>query len=187
MGDGLLSVAAHTIGHREIIFNENTQNSIIVTNGDEDYGYSYFGNTGVTGNSFYSDSSTDKRNTSSDLFLFRTGMGNSDSVNLNSSINNTNTTRQVVVISVRGSVTPLNWLVDFLTQFHVCLFDFETDRDMVLKSLYGCDGNCIGNGSNSRVFQVVSENRRSITMNGPQKLTLKAKDLLLRNIIMMDY
>lgn len=117
--DCLASVAAHTIGHREIIINENTQNSIIVTNGDEDYGFNYIGNTGVTGNSFYSNSSTDKRNTSSDLCLSGTGMGNVDSVNLTSSINenNTDNTRQLVVISVRGSVTPLGWLMDILTLY----------------------------------------------------------------------
>ena len=113
--DGLLSVAAHTIGHREIIINENTQNSIIVTNGDEDYGYNYIGNTGATDGSFSSNSSTDKRNTSSDLCLPETGVGNTDLVNITSSINenNTDNTRQLVVVSVRGSVTPLDWLMDF--------------------------------------------------------------------------
>lgn len=115
MADGLLSVAAHTIGHREIIINENTQNSIIVTNGDEDYGYNYIGNTGVTDSSFYSNSSTDKRNTSSDLCLPETGVGNADLVNITSSINenNTDNTRQLVVVSVRSSVTPLDWLTDY--------------------------------------------------------------------------
>ena len=60
-------------------------------------------------------------------------MGNVDSVNLTSSINenNTDNTRQLVVISVRGSVTPLDWLMDILTQFHIKASDFETGRDNV--------------------------------------------------------
>lgn len=150
--DGYLDYAAYTIAHKEITIHENLQQNINVTNGDENYGDNHIGNSGVTGNSLCSDSNTNSINTSSYLYSPGTGLGDFDSNTLNYTVNenNSNNSRPVVVVAVRGSVTPLDWLMDLLTQFHICAFDFETGRDMVLKSLYGCDGNCvecIGTGS----------------------------------------
>lgn len=52
-----------------------------------------------------------------------------------------NNCRQLVVVSVRGSVTLLDWAMDLLTQFHVCLYDFDVGAQKVIDSLYGYD-NC---------------------------------------------
>ena len=34
---------------------------------------------------------------------------------------------------ISDSVTFFDWIMDFLTQFHVKVFDFETGRDMMMK------------------------------------------------------
>lgn len=67
------------------------------------------------------------------LSLSGTGVGNTDQVVLNSDSTETesNNTRHLVVVSVRGSVTLLDWLMDILTQFHIKASDFETGRDNV--------------------------------------------------------
>lgn len=58
-----------------------------------------------------------------------------------------NNDRQLVVVAVRGSVTILDWVMDLLTQFHVCVYDFDIGAQKVIESLYGydncteCDGN----------------------------------------------
>lgn len=54
--------------------------------------------------------------------------------------------QQLVVISVRGSVTPWDWVMNLCTQFHIKAFEFEDGCEEVLESLYGyadcteCDG-----------------------------------------------
>ncbi len=71
---------------------------------------------------------------------------------LNSSSNfqrtdNNTDSRQLVVITVRGSVTPWDWVMNLCTQFHNKAFEFEDGCEEVLESLYGyngcteCDGN----------------------------------------------
>ena len=49
------------------------------------------------------------------------------------STDGTGDVRPLVVVSVRGSVSIHDWIMDFLTQFHVKVFDFETGRDMMMK------------------------------------------------------
>lgn len=104
MGDGLLSVAAHTIGHREIIINDYNTNE-----GGNDIDFS--GNNDVvissTGNDSASFSSVE---TYGNIDSF-TISGNSGENILNST--DSNNTRQLVVVAVRGSVTPLDWLTDY--------------------------------------------------------------------------
>lgn len=96
-------------------------------------------NTGVVNNTLYDDSDTPEFNTGIDLFSAEV----SDTVVLNSnssqSENNLTNNRQLVVVSVRGSVTFLDWAMDLLTQFHVCFGDFDIGAQMVIDSLYGYD------------------------------------------------
>jgi hypothetical protein len=61
-----------------------------VTNRGKDYGCNYINDSGDAGSSFYYNNSADNSTVCSDLLLSGTGMGNSDSVNLNSNINKNN-------------------------------------------------------------------------------------------------
>ena len=49
------------------------------------------------------------------------------------STDGTGDVRPLVVVSVRGSVTFWDWVMDLCTQLHIFLFDFEIGRDMMMK------------------------------------------------------
>ncbi len=133
MADGLLSVAAHTIGHREIIINDYNTNE-----GGNDIDFS--GNNDVvissTGNDSASFSSVE---TYGNIDSF-TISGNSGENILNST--DSNNTRQLVVVAVRGSVTFMDWVVDLGNQFNDEQYNFQAGMKEVIKSLYGCTELC---------------------------------------------
>ncbi len=139
---GLASIAAHTIGHRTIEIDNNTEtNNDILTGEIESVG----DNSGIV--------STSSLHTGTGT-VYDSGMATNDlqdsvsSLTSNFEITEADVIngRQLVVVSVRGSVTMLDWMMDLLTQFHGCFFDFEVGAQMVLESLYGysdcnkCDG-----------------------------------------------
>ena len=136
--EGGNSVAAHVIGHKEIRINNTTDINLI---GENDNNGDITGT--LSGDSIF-DSSTNSSNGVSSPTLYNTSLGISDTVILNadSTENETDNTRQLVVVAVRGSVTPEDWAMDVLTQVHIDLLDFEAGRDMVLKSLYGYKDEC---------------------------------------------
>lgn len=141
--DKLTSVAAHTIGHRTIEIDNNAKtNNDILTGEIENAGFA-LGNGNVT---------MDVWDRTHSIDSVDSGTVNSENLGIASVLNSedldkeNSTARQLVVVSVRGSVTLLDWIMDFLTQFHVKVLDFEVGSEMVLKSLYGysdcnkCDG-----------------------------------------------
>jgi hypothetical protein len=131
---------AHVIAHRNIEFTQEVEgvlNDVYGYNVD----YSGIGNAVVY---------TVTDGTGSTVSHSSPGDLAGESSNLQVSTEGTDNIRPLVVVSVRGSVSILDWIMNLCTQLHMCLFDFETGRDMVLKSLYGCDGNCfdcIGTGN----------------------------------------
>ena len=145
------SVAAHVIGHRTIEYNniEINNDNLIGEIENDGFTLEYRNDTMAVRGRTHSIDSLDS------------GAVNSENLGITSVLNSedldreNSTDRQLVVVDVRGSVTFPDWIMDFLTQFHVKAFDFETGRDMVLKSLYGydcctkCDGDddeCVCNG-----------------------------------------
>ena len=134
---GYLGYAAHTIGHRKIT----------ITNNDNltgDYNYDINGaNTFVddTDNLSFRDISVLKADSGSSFGNFVEPVGMDSGIVETVSESDSNS-RTLIVISVRGSVTPLDWAMDVLTQVHIDLLDFEAGRDMVLKSLYGYKDEC---------------------------------------------
>ncbi len=144
--NGCLSFVSHTIGYRSIdVSNIQTDNSNLLE-GDDSFGYNLAGNM-VSSVDVYSRASS----------LNSDDTGNSNSVYINSvtpipinsgeSSSNGSTVRPLVVVAVRGSVTLWDWLMDFATQLHIGLFDFDIGAQMVIDSLCGyeiclkCDGN----------------------------------------------
>ena len=131
--DCLASVAAHVIGHRTIEINNIETNNDNLIGEIENYGKYTLGSVSAVGLHFGTSGCHDTVDTVCDLSLSGTGVGNTDQVVLNSDSTETefNNTRQLVVISVRGSVSILDWIMNLYTQLHICLFDFETGRDNV--------------------------------------------------------
>lgn len=125
--------AAHTIGHREIMINDYNTNE-----GGNDIDFS--GNNDVvissTGNDSASFSSVE---TYGNIDSF-TISGNSGENILNST--DSNNTRQLVVVAVRGSVTFMDWVVDLGNQFNDEQYNFQAGMKEVIKSLYGCTELC---------------------------------------------
>lgn len=138
--DGLLSVAAHTIGHRTIEINDIETNNNNLIGEIENNGTDFVDNSElVSAVGLYSGtgSGSDIGMAASDL-RYSVSSLTSDSDATEAEDNNC---RQLVVVSVRGSVTLLDWAMDLLTQFHVCLYDFDVGTQKVIDSLYGYD-NC---------------------------------------------
>ena len=126
--DGYSGYAAHTIGHRDIIVNENQIDggNTNVSNNTElnrDMLSNNVGDSGINNGIRAMDSRYDL----SDISLNNT---NSDIVE-NESFN----VRSLIVVSVRGSVTPLDWAMDLATQFNVEQFNFEVGCQEILDSL----------------------------------------------------
>lgn len=145
------SVAAHVIGHREIVLTE--QNIINSNGGNDNYAVGSIAR-GTEDVVLSNDSFTDRINAENYFRVYSNDMGISDSVVLSedSSETSNSITRQLVVIAIRGSVTPEDWWMDLATQMHINTDGFDAGRDTILKSLYGykdeCE-NCGGNGCNS--------------------------------------
>lgn len=145
--DGDNQVAAHVIGHREI--DENTELSILNSIGEIDNGFDNLYNDDL-----YVCTSANNDNPSSYSELDNSGnrVSNFNILTSTSTEVQSNSTRPLVVVAVRGSVTLQDWIMDAFTQFHVCALDFETGKDMVLNSLYHGTGDtencleCSGNG-----------------------------------------
>ena len=117
-----MGYAAHTIGHKKITVNitGDDNNDINGTNAfDDDTNSLSFQNISV----LESDSG----------IYYGDYTGSIDSVTEETISESESTSRTLIVVSVRGSVTLLDWIMDFLTQFHVKVFDFETGRDMMMK------------------------------------------------------
>lgn len=135
--EGNYSVAAHVIGHRTIgIDNTETNNDNLIGEIEND-GKNTLGSVSAVG--LYSGTSmvTDSRMAANDLrYSFSpltSNFGENEAA--------VSESRQLVVVSVRGSVTMLDWIMDLLTQFHVCFYDFDVGAQKVIDSLYGYD-NC---------------------------------------------
>lgn len=145
------SVAAHVIGHREIVLTE--QNVINSNGGNDNYAVGSIAR-GTEDVVLSNDSFTDRINAENYFRVYSNDMGIPDSVVLSedSSETSNSITRQLVVIAIRGSVTPEDWWMDLATQMHINTDGFDAGRDTILKSLYGykdeCE-NCGGNGCNS--------------------------------------
>lgn len=96
------------IGHKEIRINNTTDINLI---GENDNNGDITGT--LSGDSIF-DSSTNSSNGVSSPTLYNTSLGISDTVILNadSTENETDNTGQLVVVAVRGSVTPEDWAMD---------------------------------------------------------------------------
>lgn len=139
-------VAAHTIGHREIVINENSeQNTTGGIDNDRPSEITVYdsGNIDSTANqngdrgSGTGQSNVSTISTGSDSELIYLTDENSV-VSDNESYN----TKQLVVVVVRGSVTAADWSMNFATQFNTEKDKFYDGMQMVYDSLYGyeeCD------------------------------------------------
>ena len=142
--DPVFGVAAHTIAHREITINNN--NIIEGDNYDINYGSNImaFDNNGTsfvdTVSLFNGHISTVKNGIGCSYYDDR---GDFENILLSS---DDNQTRQLVVVTIRGSVTVLDWLYDIGNQFNSAYLNFENGCQEVVDSLYGveecnvCDG-----------------------------------------------
>ena len=142
--DGLGSVAAHTIGHRTIEIDNTESNSDNLTGEIENVG----DNSGIVSTiSLHTGTGTvyDSGVATNDLRY-----SNSLTSDLDANEAETNNGKQLVVVSVRGSVTILDWMMDLLTQFHVCSYDFEVGAQRVINSLYGYDDCAECDGSDEK-------------------------------------
>ncbi len=124
---GYLGYAAHTIGHRKITVNNITgddNNDINGTNAFvDDTNSLYFGNLSVL--------ETDSGSSFGD-FAEPVGMDSGIVETVSESDSNS---RTLIVISVRGSVTPLDWVMDLANQINSEIINFETGCQEILASL----------------------------------------------------
>lgn len=123
---GYSGYAAHVIGHRNITIAE--MNSSIGGNENDFNGNinADVGN-GIINNIFLSsDFSATYRSV---------GESTSDVLNPTTIEGSANNTRSLVVISVRGSVTPMDWVMDLANQINSERINFETGCQEVLNSL----------------------------------------------------
>ncbi len=111
--------AAHTIGHR-----------IITEYTTEEANNEHLDNNSV-GNNAYMDLDTGNTGVDSGIFVTNSVEMDSDGIE-----------RQLVVVSIRGSVTLLDWVIDLGTQFNDEHHNFQTGMKEVIKSLYGCTELC---------------------------------------------
>lgn len=109
--DGDNQVAAHVIGHREI--DENTELSILNSIGEIDNGFDNLYNDVL-----YVCISANNDNPSSYSELDNSGnrVSNFNILTSTSTEVQSNSTRPLVVVAVRGSVTLQDWIMDAFTQ-----------------------------------------------------------------------
>lgn len=140
-----LDTVAHTIAHKEIVFTSNNTISENTEGDNLNYGEylrpieSVSGITGSLRTDVYNDCINGSRG----------AVRSTVSENI---LNSDRTTRQLVVIDVRGSETFFDWLTNFGTEFDWEHFGFELGAEDVINSLYhgtgdmdGCTG-CDGEG-----------------------------------------
>lgn len=101
----LVGVAAHTIGHREITIINNS------TIGDDN-----------NDNNSY-DASNDGTDSGSNANLSAIGVADTFT---GSTVSKSNEIRQLVVVSVRGSVSLKDWAIDLANQINLECINFET-------------------------------------------------------------
>lgn len=125
---GYLGCAAHVIGHRNITIAETTSS---IGGNENDYN----GNI----NADVGNSTIHSGVLSGDFSAIDTSSRESVATVLNSTSTeaNSNSTRQLVVISVRGSVTPMDWVMDLASQFNSECMNFEIGCQEVIDSLNG--------------------------------------------------
>ncbi len=111
----LVGVAAHTIGHREITIIDNS------TTGDD--------NNDISGTNLNSVNVSNAN-------LSTVGGNNANTISNNSE---SDFVRQLVVVSVRGSVSLGDWVVDLANQVNSPDINFETGFQEVVDSLYGVE------------------------------------------------
>ncbi len=125
---GYLGYAAHTIGHKKITINNNTtgddSNDINVTNAFND-------NTNSLSSYSIPVLETDNRST---LGFFADSVGMDPGI-VETTLESDSKSRTLIVISVRGSVTPLDWAMDLANQINYDNFNFETGCQEVIASL----------------------------------------------------
>ena len=122
--------AAHTIGRREITINDY--------NDEGDNNIDFSSNNDVIIGGIRDDSAS---------FSSAEAYGNINSFPISGNsreniLNSTNNTRQLVVVTVRGSVTFMDWVVDLGNQFNNEQYNFQTGMKEIIKSLYGCTDLC---------------------------------------------
>lgn len=145
-------VAAHTIGHREIVFNENLEQNIIGGNNNDRTSESTFYYSGDIVNADHNGnrgSGTGQSNVST----ISTG-SDYESLYVTDDISETsdaesNNIKQLVVVVVRGSVTYADWAMNLATQFNTENDKFYDGMEMVYNSLYGYDDCTECNGSDA--------------------------------------
>lgn len=121
---GYLGYAAHTIGHRKI-----TVNNI----GDD--------NNDINGTNAFVDDTNSLSFSSFSVLESDSGIyygdytGSVDSVTEETISESESTSRTLIVISVRGSVTPLDWVMDLNNQINWEILNFETGCQEVIASL----------------------------------------------------
>lgn len=123
---GYSGCAAHVIGHRNIIIEENSN---IIGGNENDFNSNNNADVGngIINNIFLSsDFSATYRSI---------GESTSDVLNPTTTEGSANNTRSLVVISVRGSVTPMDWVMDLANQINSERINFETGCQEVLNSL----------------------------------------------------
>ena len=135
--EGDNSVAAHVIGHRTIEIDNIEINNDNLIGEIENDGKNTLGSVSAVELYSGTDMGTDSGMAANDLRYSFSSL-TSDSGENEATVSDG---RQLVVVSVRGSVTILDWLMDLLTQFHVCFYDFDVGAQKVIDSLYGYD-NC---------------------------------------------
>lgn len=150
---GYSGYAAHTIGHRNITISENYNS----TGGNENGIINGFNDTNISiySSDIYRQYSIGNGDTSSNTGVISTAFSTIDastgepvSTVLNSTSTNADSysTRQLVVISVRGSVTPMDWAMDLANQINLEYINFGTGCQEVIESLNGyLTTNGIGN------------------------------------------
>ena len=126
---GYSGCAAHVIGHRTIEIDNIEINNDNLIGEIENDGKNTLGSVSAVGLYSGTDMGTDSGMAANDLRYSFSSL-TSDSGENEATVSDG---RQLVVVSVRGSVTFFDWIMDFLTQFHVKVFDFETGRDMMMK------------------------------------------------------
>lgn len=109
----VVGVAAHTIGHREITIINNS------TTGDDN-----------------NDASDDGTDIGSNANLSTIGVADTLT---GSTVSESNEIRQLVVVSVRGSVSMRDWAADFANQINLECINFKTGYQEVIDSLYGVE------------------------------------------------
>lgn len=121
--------AAHTIGHRDIVIGNKQEKG-------EDNNDSSINLTTVHSTSGMVDANISGAQTDSGKFL-RNAIQSGEIVSeIDESASRTSDNgRTLIVVSIRGSVTPLDWAMDFVSQIDWEIFNFEAGCQEIITSL----------------------------------------------------